>query len=133
MTDTRPAECRFRLQDEAKPYPRSSCRACGKNIKTGLGTTCTVPPMMQPDIAPPQSDATPIDHVAALLAQGWTKRDDGTLVPPDPLACAREFVADMFRRFGLIRQADDVDNGTCDITIKQINDRYKIDKLPPAP
>lgn len=38
--DTRPASCRFRLQEEGKSYPRSSCTACGKNIITGLGTFC---------------------------------------------------------------------------------------------
>lgn len=40
--DTRPANCRFRLQEEGKPYPRSSCEACHKTITTGLGTHCTV-------------------------------------------------------------------------------------------
>ncbi len=41
--DNRPADCRFRLHDEGKPYPRSGCTVCGKNIVTGLGTHCTVP------------------------------------------------------------------------------------------
>lgn len=40
--DLRPADCRFRLVDEGKPYPRSRCRACGKGIATGLGRHCTV-------------------------------------------------------------------------------------------
>ncbi len=39
--DRRPEQCRFRLQDEGKPYPRSGCKACGKTITTGLGTHCT--------------------------------------------------------------------------------------------
>jgi len=39
-TDSRPANCRFRLQDEGKPYPRSSCAACGRTITTGLGKSC---------------------------------------------------------------------------------------------
>lgn len=39
---TRPANCRFRLQDEGKSYPRSSCAACGKTISTGLGNHCTL-------------------------------------------------------------------------------------------
>jgi chromosome segregation ATPase len=30
------------LQDERKPYPRSSCTACGKSITTGLGNRCSV-------------------------------------------------------------------------------------------
>lgn len=38
--DARPEGCRFRLQDEGKSYPRSSCTACGKTITTGLGTSC---------------------------------------------------------------------------------------------
>lgn len=40
-TDTRPANCRFRLKDEGKPYGRSSCSACGKSIFTGLGNSCS--------------------------------------------------------------------------------------------
>lgn len=39
--DSRPLNCRFRLQEEGKSYPRSSCVACGKNIGTGLGASCT--------------------------------------------------------------------------------------------
>lgn len=34
--DRRPQQCRFRLQGEGKPYPRSSCQACGRSIATGL-------------------------------------------------------------------------------------------------
>lgn len=40
--DTRPAQCRFRLQEEGKPYPKSACVACGKTIITGLGNHCAV-------------------------------------------------------------------------------------------
>jgi len=40
MSDARPANCRFRLQDEGKSYPRSSCTACGRTVGTGLGTAC---------------------------------------------------------------------------------------------
>jgi hypothetical protein len=40
--DTRPKECRFRLQDEGKSYPRSSCFACNKGILTGLGKSCSL-------------------------------------------------------------------------------------------
>lgn len=40
--DTRPANCRFSLQDEGKSHPRSACAACGKTITTGLGRCCTV-------------------------------------------------------------------------------------------
>lgn len=40
--DTRPANCRHRLQDEGKAYPRSSCTHCGKTVTTGLGKSCTL-------------------------------------------------------------------------------------------
>lgn len=40
MADYRPANCRFRLQEEGKNYPRSSCAACGRTITTGLGIRC---------------------------------------------------------------------------------------------
>lgn len=39
-SDYRPVNCRFRLQDEGKAYPRSSCAACGRGITTGLGKAC---------------------------------------------------------------------------------------------
>lgn len=38
--DSRPTNCTFRLQDEGKPYPKSGCHACGRNIMTGLGRQC---------------------------------------------------------------------------------------------
>ena len=38
--DNRPRDCRFRLRDEGKPYSRSSCSACNRNIATGLGREC---------------------------------------------------------------------------------------------
>lgn len=40
MTDPRPADCRFRLQDEGKAYPRSSCTACRRSVTQGLGKRC---------------------------------------------------------------------------------------------
>jgi hypothetical protein len=40
--DTRPPNCRFRLRDEGKAYPRSGCLGCGKTITTGLGTECSI-------------------------------------------------------------------------------------------
>ena len=43
-TDPRPANCRFRLKDEGKPYGRSSCSACGKSVFTGLGNSCSNAP-----------------------------------------------------------------------------------------
>lgn len=44
VTDPRPMNCRFRLQDEGKAYPRSACEACGKTITTGLGNSCSYRP-----------------------------------------------------------------------------------------
>lgn len=41
-TDTRPQTCRFRLQDEGKPYGRSSCGACARTIVSGLGNACAL-------------------------------------------------------------------------------------------
>ena len=42
MSELRPVGCRFRLRDENKHYPRSSCVACGKTITTGLGLSCSM-------------------------------------------------------------------------------------------
>ena len=44
--DIRPANCRFRLQDEGKPYPRSGCSACGATVTT-LGNKCSHAPVEQ--------------------------------------------------------------------------------------
>lgn len=32
-SDTRPANCRERLQEEGKPYPKSRCVACGQALR----------------------------------------------------------------------------------------------------
>lgn len=40
QADKRPANCRHRLYDEGKAYPRSGCDGCGQTIFTGLGATC---------------------------------------------------------------------------------------------
>lgn len=40
QVDPRPANCRFRLRDEGKAYPRSSCTACTRSVVTGLGNSC---------------------------------------------------------------------------------------------
>lgn len=40
MTDTRPANCRSRLRDEYKAYPKSSCEGCGRSVLTGLSDEC---------------------------------------------------------------------------------------------
>ncbi len=41
----RPANCRARLVEEGKPYPRSNCLACQKGLRVGCpydsGTTMT--------------------------------------------------------------------------------------------
>lgn len=49
MSEQRPRNCRFRLQDEGKPYPRSSCQECGRTITTGLGTSCHHTPTLPQD------------------------------------------------------------------------------------
>lgn len=40
--DPRPQNCRFRLQEEGKGYPRSGCHGCGRNITNGLGKECHI-------------------------------------------------------------------------------------------
>jgi len=40
--DVRPQNCRYRLRDEGKPYPRSFCDGCNRGILTGLGRDCPV-------------------------------------------------------------------------------------------
>ena len=49
MTDTRPLNCRFRLQDEGKAYPRSGCQACGLNL--GVGNICPKQFGVRPDFS----------------------------------------------------------------------------------
>lgn len=55
--DERPANCRFRLQEERKAYPRSSCPACGRTITTGLGMRCQEVNLIRTTAATPQADA----------------------------------------------------------------------------
>lgn len=60
--DRRPQGCRFRLQDEGKAYPRSSCQACGRSIATGLGNKCNALPI---DPMPrQQTELTPLEALA---------------------------------------------------------------------
>ena len=40
--DPRPANCRFRLHDEGKAYPKSSCSGCGRSVVTGRGVECHI-------------------------------------------------------------------------------------------
>ena len=55
MSDPRPVNCRFRLQDEGKAYPRSSCMSCGRSVLGGLGNRCGVyqPTTAEGDGEPP--------------------------------------------------------------------------------
>lgn len=66
--DTRPAECRFRLQDEGKAYPKSSCTACGRGIATGLGRSC--------------GEVKPDDRDKALLLQAASALSDARRLWP---------------------------------------------------
>lgn len=71
VVDPRPANCRFRLQAEGKPYPRSSCTACGRNIST-LGTQCLnikVPAMLphNPIVEPAPKYGFSDEEQAAIL------------------------------------------------------------------
>lgn len=40
MKDNRPTNCRERLREEGKPYPRSSCQGCGGSIRNGITSNC---------------------------------------------------------------------------------------------
>ena len=61
--DPRPYDCRFRAQQEGRPYPRSSCTACGKTILTGLGRRCAF-------------DGDEITTLRAQLEQVTRERDE---------------------------------------------------------
>lgn len=63
--DTRPTNCRHRLHEEGKAYPRSNCQACGKNIFTGLGNVCEKDGRTHPDLASYFTNAT--DREMAVL------------------------------------------------------------------
>lgn len=78
--DPRPRHCRFRLEEEGKPYPRSSCDACGRSVLAGLGKSCA----MLPDAAagepapPPRTDPNALlERAARALADAkrlWPAR-----------------------------------------------------------
>lgn len=50
--DLRPEMCRFRLEDEGKPFPKSSCMACYKGPIQGC-------PYTKPDVPPPPALLSP--------------------------------------------------------------------------
>lgn len=177
MTDTRPAECRERLHDEGKPYPRSNCESCGSKVRFRGPCPYTVTSesewttwngggnapydwdrgavllrdgtLLTPERSgwcSPSGDCfteliwihngggldiigynrkhapAAIDHVAALLAQGWTKRDDGTLVPPDSLADIRKMLAEFARDVSAHGLAKDIARGACDTAVRAFQD-----------
>ena len=68
MTETRPAECRERLREEGKAYPKSSCKACGATIATGLKCKHEAPKVAA-DIESQRKEGTPqivIDMAGAM-------------------------------------------------------------------
>lgn len=69
MSEARPLECRFRCQDEGRAYPRSSCRACGKTITTGLGVRCSFKP--EPDAAARQRERIAMRDDLAGFFEGY--------------------------------------------------------------
>lgn len=93
MTDveTRPPRCRFRLQDEGKPYPRSSCQACERTITTGLGNRCSVE-KVRTDI-----DNAAVDQFSrAMKFKLALSRGKGRSGWDDPAQCSEAELADLF-------------------------------------
>ncbi len=78
QTDKRPTNCRFRLAEEGKPYPRSGCDACGRTITTGLGASC-----QELHLPEPQTDkhgwrdisSAPKDGSDFLAFARWREQD----------------------------------------------------------
>jgi hypothetical protein len=66
MTDTRPTNCRFRLQAEGKPYPRSGCTGCGRSILNGL-PTCPVQESPEITALRTRAEKAEAERDAALL------------------------------------------------------------------
>jgi hypothetical protein len=72
--DMRPADCRFRLADEGKAYPKSSCTACGRSVATGLGRSCG-------KVQPEERDRALLLQVASALSDArrlWPARHPAT-------------------------------------------------------
>ena len=74
--DPRPENCRFRLQEEKKPYPRSGCAGCHRSFVNGLGTSChhgepDRTPSPTPARTPPQLGSYPD---AAIALKGSMRR-----------------------------------------------------------
>ena len=57
-------ECRFRLQEEGKPYFRSVCGACGRTVSTGLGSSCK---NVWPSRDTPSLPVNMVDEVIAIV------------------------------------------------------------------
>ena len=72
MTDTtntpdpRPAKCRFRLKDEGKFYPESTCDYCRKGLSTNLGNSCAITRPAPAVTVKPLSDAA-VAHARSVI------------------------------------------------------------------
>lgn len=94
MTDTRPTNCRDRLREEGKAYPKSACMACGVNIRTGLKCMHDVPmvtvdiesgdkvPAVIVDVAGAMDKMTPamIEAMAPLLRDPLIQMQENQIV-----------------------------------------------------
>lgn len=69
--DPRPYDCRFRQKDEGRPYPKSSCVACGATVITGLGSACA---QVAPAPAEPPADVAALVEEAHALQDEWADR-----------------------------------------------------------
>ena len=82
MPDKRPPNCRFRLQDEGKAHPKSSCAACGRTISTGLGKACHLMALAEMDEACKDA-ASVYDSVAGRRRNDVTAEIEENTVPHD--------------------------------------------------
>jgi len=69
--DPRPQNCRFRLEDEGKPYPRSSCAGCGRTTLSSFHTLGSECAQIAPSVpsAPETKPTHPIaDDLRAMIS-----------------------------------------------------------------
>lgn len=64
-TDIRPTNCRFRLEEEGKSYPKSSCQACGATI-INLGKSCPLTNTVSKPVSLEGLNAKATIHFSAL-------------------------------------------------------------------
>lgn len=86
IEDCRPVNCRFRLMDEGKYYPKSACNSCGRTVFDGLGDKCPEGATTYNFETCPDANVTDGLTITVQPADGSPPLDLGQPVPAEEVA-----------------------------------------------